>query len=178
MSKRNDFIWKAIKVVFWLIFLGFCVQTGALLFNYIFSLFKPIATNNLHLGLNLSELYSDSKSTYGFAMISIIAISAFKAYLFFVVIKLLNKLNLVKPFSSEVLAIISKITYFTFIVGIINLIVLAIFSRLSENGFKVVQASRYCNDGDAYILMSAILFVIVLIFKKGIELQNENDLTI
>ena len=178
MSKRNDFIWKAINVIFWLIFLGFCVLSGTLVFNYIFSLFKPIATHNLHLGLDLSELYLKSETVYSFVMITIIAISILKAYLIYVVVSLLRKLNLIKPFSCEVSATISKITNFTFIIGIACLMTYFIFNKLSESGFNVGLVKRYCNDGDAYIVMSAILFVIALVFKKGIELQNENDLTV
>jgi len=47
-----------------------------------------------------------------------------------------------------------------------------------EKGYNIDLIERYWNDGGAYLMMSAILFVIALIFKKGIELQNENDLTV
>jgi hypothetical protein len=85
MSKRNDFIWKAIQTICWLIFAGYCVQTGALLFNYIFSLFKPVATHNLHLGLDLSDLFTKSRVLYTLIFAVIITISALKAYLLFIV---------------------------------------------------------------------------------------------
>lgn len=178
MSKRNDFIWKAIQTICWLIFAGYCVQTGALVFNYIFSLFKPIATHNLHLGLDLSELYVKSKSIYTLVFALIIAISALKAYVFFIALKLFKSLNLVKPFSENVSAIIKKITYYTFSIGIISFIAQELVSRLSEKGYNCGLAERYWDDGGAFLAMTAILFAIALIFNKGIELQKENELTV
>jgi hypothetical protein len=178
MSKRNNFIWKAIQVICWLIFLGYCIQTGALLFNYIFSLFKPIATHNLYLGIDLSELYLKSKSIYTFVFTLMVVISAFKAYLFFIALKLFKTLNITKPFSENVSAIITKITYCTFSIGIISIIAQEVANQLSEKGYNVGLVERYWNDGGAYLVMTAILFTIAFIFKKGIELQNENDLTV
>lgn len=178
MTKRNDFIWKAIQTVCWFVFAGYCVQTGALLFNYIFSLFKPIATHNLHLGLDLSELYNKSKLVYTVILAAIIGLSALKAYLFFTVIKTFKTLNLVKPFSEKISAIITRITSYAFSIGVISVLAQQAIKRLTEDGYNAVLAERYCNDGSAYLMMSAILFVIALIFQKGIELQNENDLTV
>lgn len=178
MSKRNDFIWKTIQTICWLLFAGYCVQTGALLFNYIFSLFKPIATHNLHLGLDLSELYDKSITIYSLVFTLIIGISALKAYVFFITLKLFKSLNLVKPFSENVSAIINKITYYTFSIGIISIIAQKLVSRLFEKGYNSGLAERYWNDGGAYLAMTAILFAIALIFNKGIELQKENDLTV
>jgi len=178
MTKRNDFIWKAIQTICWLIFAGYCIQTGALLFNYIFSLFKPITTNNLHLGLDLSNLYIKSKIIYTIVFLLIISISALKAYVLYVALKLFKSLNLAKPFSVAVSAIISKITYYTFSIGIISLIALQFGKRILSRGYDVGLAERYWNDGGAYLVMSAILFLIALIFKKGVELQSENDLTV
>ncbi len=178
MSKRNDFIWKAIQTICWLIFAGYCVQTGTLLFNYIYSLFKPIVTHNLHLGLDLSELYTKSKVAYSLTFSVITAISALKAYLLFIALNLFKTLNLAKPFSGNVQKIIAKITYFTFSIGIISIITHQIIKRLLDKGYEMGLVERYCNDGGAYLVMAAILFVIALIFQRGIELQNENDLTV
>lgn len=178
MTKRNDFIWKAIQTACWFFLAGYCVQAGALLFNFVYSLFKPIATHNLHLGLDLSELFTKNKSVYAFVLITIIGISALKAYVFVIVIRLFKILNLVKPFSEKVSEIITSITWYAFSIGIISLVVQEIIKRISEKGYNTGLAEKYWNDGGAYLMMSAILFVIALIFQKGIELQKENELTV
>jgi hypothetical protein len=178
MSKRNDFIWKGIQTVCWLIFAGYCVQTGALLFNFIYSLFNPVATHNLHLGLDLSSLYGQSQIIYTIVFVVIIAVSALKASTLFIALKLFKKLNLEKPFSPTVAAIITTITTFMFSVGIISILAHELFKKLTARGFDVGLAERYCHDGGAYLVMSAIVFVIALIFKRGIDLQNESELTV
>lgn len=178
MTKRKDFIWKAIQTICWFFLAGYCVQAGALLFNYIFSLFKPIATHNLHLGLDLSELYNKSQPVYTLVLITIIAISALKAYVFVIVIRLFKVLNLVKPYSEKVSVMITLITLYAFSIGIISVVVQQVIKRIAEKGYNTGLADRYWNDGGAYLMMSAVLFVIALIFQKGIELQNENELTV
>jgi hypothetical protein len=178
MSKRNYYIWNGIQVVCWLIFIGYCIQSGTLIFNYLFSLFKPIATHNLHLGLDLSELYLKSKSIYTIIFAVIILISTLKAYLFYTALSLFKTVNLTNPFSENVLIVITKITAITVSIGISSILSHEIGYRLAEKGFNLGVVERYWNDGGGYLAMTAILFVISLIFKKGIELQNENDLTI
>ena len=178
MSKRNDFIWNAIRVVCWIVFAGFCVQTGALLFNYIYSLFRPVATHNLHLGLDLSKIYAQSQAAYTALFSLVIALSALKAYVFFLVIRIFYKLNLVRPFSEEVSRLISSISYYAFSIGLVSYIAHRFTRELVKRGYEVDVVERYWNDSGAFLMMAGILFVIALIFRKGIEMQSENELTV
>lgn len=178
MAKRNDFILTALQVISWIIFIGFCIQTGALLFNYIYSLFNPIATHDLYLGLDLSEIYNESIALYTGLFSFIITLSALKAFVFYLVIKLFRKLNLVKPFSEEVSKLISEISYNALSIGIISLIAHQFTKRLIQEGYEAGIVDKYWADSEAFLLMAAIVYVIAQIFKKGIELQNENDLTV
>jgi len=178
MTNRNDFIWKTIQVISWIIFAGYCVQTGALLFNFIFSLFRPVATKNLYLGLDLSDVYDKSKYIYINVFTFIIFLSALKAFVFYFVINIFKKLNLVKPFSDEVAGLISKISYYSFAIGLIGAIAHQFTKRLIQKGYEAGAAERFWEDNFAYLMMAAIVFVISLIFKKGIELQKEQELTV
>ncbi len=47
-----------------------------------------------------------------------------------------------------------------------------------HRGYEIDQLDQFWVDSQAFILMAAIVYVIATIFKKGIELQNENDLTV
>jgi hypothetical protein len=178
MSKTNDFIWNAIQVVCWLIFAGLCVQSGALIFNYIYSLFRPIATHNLHLGLDLSELYKQSQWLYTCVFSFVIAISIIKSIVFYYVLRLFKEIKLTQPFTTEVSVLISKISYHAFSIGVVGYVANRFVKSLIQKSYNVGDVSRYWDDIAAYLMMSAILFVIALIFKKGIELQTENDLTV
>jgi hypothetical protein len=178
MTKKDDFIWKALNVVSWIIFIGLCVEAGALLFNFIFTLFKPIATNNIYKGLNLSELYSNHFAHYVGLMSFVVVLAILKAYLFYFVVEIFTKLNLGNPFNTEIAKLIEKIGFEAFVISIISIVAHQYTKGLLQDGLKVDDVESYWNDSSAFMMMAAILFIISQIFKKGIELQNENDLTV
>src|SRR5674476_1630301 len=96
MSKRNNFVFKALHIVAWIIFVGLCIEAGGLIVNFIFSLYKPEFVQNLYQKLDLSQMYNLNKwvffGVYGF----ILVIAILKAHLFYIVILLISKLNLLK----------------------------------------------------------------------------------
>ncbi|HMP91803.1 MAG TPA: DUF2975 domain-containing protein [Phnomibacter sp.] len=178
MSTKTNFVWRFIQVVCWVIFIGLCIQTGALLFNFIYSLYKPVATHRLYMQLNLHDLYQQNFAVYSGIMILIIGISAYKAYVFYRVIKLFEILNLVKPFSQQVQTAITQISYHGFGIGLISFVAHKVVTTKLQPSFSIGIAPSFWNDWGAYLMMSAILYVIALIFKKGIALQSEVDLTV
>jgi hypothetical protein len=178
MSKKNDFILKVLNVVSWIIFIGLCIEAGALIFNFILTLFKPIATQNIYKGLNLSEMYENQFTHFIGVMSFVVALSLLKAYLFYLVVKIFMKLNLVKPFNAEIAKLIEKISFEAFTIAIVSIVAHQYTKRLMQSGIEVGHVQEYWNDAAAFLMMAAIIFVISQIFKKGIELQNENDLTV
>ena len=36
MSKRNNFVFKGLHIVAWIIFVGLCIEAGGLLVNFVF----------------------------------------------------------------------------------------------------------------------------------------------
>jgi hypothetical protein len=178
MTKKDDFILKALNVVAWVIFIGLCVEAGALIFNFIFTLFKPIASNNIYKGLNLSELYQIHFAHYVGLMSFVLSLAILKAYLFYFVVEIFTKLNLGNPFNTEIAKLIEKIGFEAFVISIISIVAHQYTKGLIQDGFDVDTIESYWNDSSAFMMMAAILFIISQIFKRGIELQNENDLTV
>ena len=178
MAKRNNFIFKGLHIIAWIIFVGLCIEAGALAVNFIFSLFKPEFVGNLYQKLDLSQLVQLNKWIL-FGMYSfILFISFLKVYLFYVVIRLLSKLNLEKPFSSYVAEQISILSYITFSIGIISYIARQIADSMKYYGIEVDMLNQFWADSQAFILMAAVIYVIATIFSRGVEIQNENDLTV
>ncbi len=178
MSKRNNFVFNGLHIVAWVIFVGLCIEAGALIVNFIFSLFKPEFVQNLYQKLDLSQMYHLNKwvffGVYGF----ILVISILKACLFYVVIKLLTKLYLLKPFSTYVADKITKISYYTLSIGLISYMAQQTTKNLPHYGFEIDTLNQFWADSQAYILMAAVIYVIATIFSRGVEIQNENDLTV
>lgn len=176
--KQNDFIFKALTVIAWIIFVGLCIEAGALLFNFIYSLFNPAVLKNLYQKLDLSEMYERSTATFYSMYAFILIIAFFKAGLFYDVIKLVSKLDLDRPFSSFVSKKIISISYTTFAIGLISIAARQTADNLSHKGYDVNTLNTFWVDSQAYILMAGVIYAIAMIFKRGIEIQNENDSTI
>jgi len=178
MSKRNDFVFKGLHIVAWIIFVGLCIEAGGLTVNFVFSLYKPEFVQNLYQKLDLSQMYALSKWAF-FSMYSfILVISILKAYLFYVVIMLIFKLDLSKPFNTYVADQITKISYYTLDIGLISYIARQTSKNLLHRGFEIDHLNQFWADSQAYILMAAVIYVIATIFSRGVEIQNENDLTV
>jgi len=178
MTKKNDAILKVLHVVSWVAFIGLCIEAGALIFNFVYALFKPIASHNIYKGLDLSKLYANHFPQFLGVMSFVLILAILKAYLFYLVVKIFQKLNLVKPFDVEISKLIEKISYEAMVIAVVSLIAHQFTKRLIQNGYEVSHIEKYWNDTAAFIMMAAILFIISQVFKKGIELQNENDLTV
>jgi len=178
MAKRNNFVFIALHIVAWVIFVGLCIEAGGLIVNFIFSLYRPEFVQNLYQKLDLSQMYNLNKWVF-FSMYSfILFISILKACLFYVVIKLLYKLDLTKPFNSYVAGQIKSISYYTLSIGLISYMAQQTTKNLPHYGFEIDALNQFWADSQAWILMAAVIYVIATIFSRGVEIQNENDLTV
>ena len=177
-SNTHKYVFMGLQVVALLIFIGLCIEAGGLLVNFVYSIFSPVNVSNLYQKLDLSDMYAKSVSAfYGiFSFILIIAI--LKAYLFYILILLLQKMNLKNPFSAYVSEQITKVAYCTFSIGIMNYFGTSFAKNLEHKGFAIEQLNPFWMSTESFILMSAIIYVIALIFQRGVELQNENELTV
>jgi len=178
MTKRNNLVFLALQIVSWIIFVGLCIEAGALIVNFVYSLFKPEIVHNLYQKLDLSQMYNTNIWVY-FGMYGfILTISILKAYLFYIVIKLLHKIDLLKPFSSSVAGQIKSISYITLGIGIFSLVAREISRGMVHYGLENDTLNKFWEDGSAFLLMAAVVYVIATIFSRGVEIQNENDLTV
>jgi hypothetical protein len=178
MSKRSNFVFISLHVIAWIIFVGLCIEAGGLIVNFIFNLIKPEFLGNLYQKLNIRTMYDQNQWVF-FGMYSfILSIAMLKAHLFYIVIRLLNKLNLEAPFDTYVAKQITKMSYYTFSIGLISLIGQESARNLIHHGYALESLNHFWSDSQAFILMAAVIYVIATIFSRGVELQNENDLTV
>jgi len=178
MKTKKNVVFIILNIITWIIFVGLSIEAGALIVNFVFSIFKPEMVQNLYNKMDLSELYNQSQwafyGMYGFVLF----ISILKCILFYIVIMLLLKLDLEKPFNAFVSTQITRMSYLTLSIGLFSYIAREIAKRLEYYGFGIEPLNQFWVDSQAFILMAAVVYVIALIFKKGVELQSENELTI
>jgi hypothetical protein len=178
MSKTNNFVFKALTIVAWVIFVGLCIEAGGLIVNFIFSIYNPQFVHNLYQKLDLSEMYERSKWAFYSMYSFVLVISILKAVLFYKVILLVTKIDLAKPFNNLASKQILQISYYTFSIGLISHIAKQTAKNLMHHGYATNNLNEFWADSEAFIIMAAIIYIIAQIFKKGIEIQNENELTI
>ena len=178
MSKTNNFVFWALYTVAWLIFVGLCIEAGGLLVNFFFSVFKPEFLSRLYQKLDLTQMYKSSQwiffGMYGF----VLCIAILKAYLFYVVIRLMHKMDLTRPFSTFVAAQIMRISHFTLSIGLLSFVARQTAKNLTRYGFATESLNQFWADSQAFILMGAVIYIIAVIFKKGVDIQNDSELTI
>jgi hypothetical protein len=178
MPKRNILIFNGLHIVAWIIFVGLSIEAGGLIVNFIFTIYKPELIPNLYQKLDLREMYVNSKWAF-FGMYSFILIISFlKAYLFYLLVSLMHKIDLSKPFNISISQQITKISYCTFSIGLLSYIARQSSKQLQQDGYAIDNLNQFWADSQAFILMAAVIYVIAIIFKRGVEIQNENDLTV
>lgn len=178
MSRTNNFVFWGLYIVAWLIFVGLSIEAGGVIVNFFFSLYNPGFVQNLYQKLDLTDMYRDSKMAFFGVYSFILILSILKALLFYLVIRLMHKMDLSKPFSSFVSKQILQISYYTLSIGFLSYIARQVVRNLRHHGFVPDNLDQFWADSQAFILMGAVIYILATIFKKGVELQNENDLTV
>lgn len=178
MSKTNNFIFNGLHIVAWIIFVGLCIEAGGLLVNFFFSLYKPEFVQNLYQKLDLSKMYEDNRRAFFEVYSFILSISILKAYLFYIVVILMHKMDLTKPFNTFVSNRFLQISYYTLSIGFLSYLARQLSKHLMHRGFVTDNLNQFWEDSQAFMLMGAVIYIIATIFKKGVDLQNENDLTV
>lgn len=170
-----------LHVISWIIFVGLCIQAGGYLTNAVFTLAKPEMVRYLWHEADLSALFSfDSGHYFGLTLL-IGIVAATKACLFFAIIKMLagKEINFKQPFVKEVQRFVLTLSILSLAIGVLSSYGRNYTQWLSAQGVAMPDTqSMVLGGGDVWIFMAIVLFVIAQLFKRGVEIQNENELTI
>ena len=179
MEKRTKVVLSTLHVIAWILFLGLCVKTGSILYSFFVSLaINPEGAKNLNMGLNLSNLRDFSVGHYVAIVSLIICLTGLKAFIFYLVIKIFQKINFVHPFSRDVSALISRISYVALGIGLLTLIVHEYCDWLATKNISFPNMQAHIGTAGEFLMLGAAIFMIAQIFKRGIEIQSENELTV
>lgn len=172
MKSNTKAIFTIMHVLFWIIFIGLCFESGTFLFSMVLGfIFKP---ENLYLKNFLKEL-KEANVIYYINVASLLAlISGLKAYMAYLVILIFLKFNIADPFSKYTSKLISRISYIALVTGILAFIASGYCDWLNHRGLKAPEEWA----ASELLFLAGIIFIIAQVFKKGIELKSENDLTI
>lgn len=116
------------------------------------------------------------QGTFSFAVFGILMITYLWVFIKLVnnALNVLYKVDFKNPFNHETSNLITKLGFSAFVLGILNIAFNSVISLLYKGNLAVDFSFESFN----FLIMSAILYIVSIIFKKGVELQSDNDLTI
>lgn len=171
-----------LNIITWIIFIGVCIEAGGFLFNSLYTLFVgPQNAEFFWNRMDLSSLYKFGKSHFITVTTIVNIVVILRAIMFFVMVKFLydKKLDLSKPFNLEMRRFILNIGYLALGISFFCSWGTNYTDSLVRDGVTMPGIHQLRIAGaDVWLFMSITLFVIAQLFKKGIELQTENDLTV
>ena len=177
MKTKTETILMVSKFLALLGGIWYSILCGSQLLTLMASFINPEwAKRTYEADLNIFSIREHSIGFYVYAMCLTIAVSALKALIWYVVFKLLSKLKLQTPFSMEVEKKLERIAYLLLGVWIVSSIFwkIYIYYLLKATGIQLPTNS----SGDEYLFMAGIIYIISQVFKRGIEIQEENQLTV
>ncbi|AFK04427.1 hypothetical protein Emtol_3298 [Emticicia oligotrophica DSM 17448] len=176
MKSQSKDILNIIKYLTLIPAIGFSIECGSQIFSLVISFLYPsIAQNTYKVIKEIYELYGEHQKYFYITMSFSIMISGLKAFIWYYLFDFLLKLNLDSPFNHKFSVKIQNLGYFTF--GLWLVAVLAnsymkyIFKKTSVDLIHIF-------DNEMYLFMAGIVYIISQIFRRGVELQEENELTV
>lgn len=175
MKKSDNIVLQVIHVVFWIIAIGLSIKAGALIVSFFVSLFvNPAGAKNLFEGLDLSRLRDYSQNHYIATTLSLIILTCMKAAIAYQVVWIFKGFSLEKPFNSNLAGRFLRISYLAIGTGLTAAVMQDYTKWLGKKGVAVPL-----DWGASEILFFAgVIYLLALVFRKGTELQLENDLTV
>ena len=167
--------YKVLKGITPVIFIGLCIKTGSLLFSVAVSLFvNPEASRNLYMGLDLSDLMSFDQMHYIIMVVLLLVLSGLKAWMSLDLVRIMSDLNLEQPFSERVYRFILRIARTAGIAGGLAFVAQKYTEWLTAQGVMIPLEWAAAE----ILLFAAVLMVIAQVFRRGIDLQQEQSLTV
>jgi hypothetical protein len=182
MKISTKFILIVLHVIAWIIFIGVCIEAGGSIFSAFYTLvINPVNAATFWVGNDLSELYKYDRGHFLVETMLISIASVLKAIMFYLLTKILynKKFTMSQPFNNEVRLFIIHVSCLAFGIGLFTGWGVNYTEWLVKQGVNMPDTQRLRLGGsDVWIFMSVILFVIAQIFRRGIEIQSENELTV
>lgn len=171
---RTGQVLELMHILAYLPFIGFMIEAGAILVSFVVSWINPEAANNLYKGLNLYGLRQFDFGQYALTISLLVMLAIQKSYVWYLAIVTLSKINLTNPFKPEMAARLEKMSYVLLGIWLVAEFSEAHAKWLGKNAGETYDAA---NAGE-FLFMAGLIFIISQVFRRGVEIQSENELTV
>jgi hypothetical protein len=176
MKTQTEKILQVLRIVAWIAFIGSSIIFGLIIATIVLSYIAPDSKINFSsITINQAKLRESHLIEYLFIVSFTVILALMNIQLWKKVKGILYKINLKKPFSMEIAIILEKIGYILLSIWIIEFMADSYTDYLSkhidgiEKGYKI---------SFFYLFNAGIVYIISQIFKRGVEIQEENELTV
>ena len=174
IHSRTWQILRVMHILAWVAFIGFSIETGTIIFSFVASFFNPVVTKNLYKGLDLYPLKEINFWYYLQTVSFLIALPMMKANASYIVINTLSRFNLKNPFAMEVAKKLEKVSYILLGTWIVTMVANAHAGWIAG---KTGELYGTYESGE-FIFIVGLVYIFAQVFKRGVEIQSENELTI
>lgn len=176
MKTRTHFILQALNVAFWIVFIGLCIEAGAMIISFAVSLVvNEAGASNLYMGLDYSALYKYSLPHYVGMVTLVIALACTKVALAWLAVDMSLAFKLENPFDQSHVKILSKMSHTAMSAAIISMIGAGYSNWLMHRDVELPPSEWAAGE---WLFWAGLIFLLAMIFEKGVELKSENELTI
>jgi hypothetical protein len=177
MKTRTEKILVILRILAMLGAVKFSIDWGAQLTNFVASFINPEwAKHTYQINMDIFNIREKSVAFYSWGMCIGIATAALKAAIWFVVFDLLTKLKMQTPFSMEVEKKLERIAFLSLGVWVIGSVFWNMYVYYLQQSTDVKLPAN--SSLDEYFFMAGMVYIISQIFKRGIEIEEENQLTV
>jgi len=170
MKSNTEHLLKAINFLAWVVCIGLLLKAGVMIGSFILSATGTSVTAK-ETGLDLSAYKEDGFIHYFLIVNYKIFIIIIQAYIAFLLTRLLSNSNISQPFNTVVVGLMEKISYAILGVWLITMIHNLHLGLLEQ---KIGMGTSEISG--EFIILSGIVYAIAQMFKRGVEIQNENKL--
>ena len=176
MKIRTEQVLTFLKIVAWLAFVGYAIKAGTQTVGLVVGFIDPAFSEKLYeVNTLFLKLRQYNVQYFVNAMSLLVFLSAFKAHVRYLVIQLLSKLRLQTPFSRDIAQRLEKIAFELLGIWLVNIMGMAYLNWLEKTTGEQLGD---LGVGDEFLLFAAIVYIVAQIFKRGIELKEESELTV
>jgi hypothetical protein len=173
---------KVLYILSWIIFVGVCVEAGGFIVNAFFTLkLGPAGARHLWQEVDLTSLYQFDRGYFFVETLLMSIVAVMRGIMFYLIVKILHdkKLNMSQPFNKAIERFIFRISYLALFIGLFSWWGVKYREWFVLQGVQMPDAQYLRLGGaDVWLFMGVILYIVAQIFKRGTEMQTENELTV
>jgi Protein of unknown function (DUF2975) len=173
MKSKAENLLTVMLILAWIVFIGLVAIAGSITISWFVSIRNGQAARDLYKGLNLYPYLQHSFVQYTLVVFYKVIWNVTQAYIAFLMTSLLSKLNISRPFNADVVKLMQRISYSILCVWLVAM-AYNLHVGILEKQYGIT-ASYISGDS---IFLAGIVYILAQMFKRGVEIQSENELTV